>query len=263
MADVSPKWLDHARLHIGTREKAGKGSNPQIMEFFRTVGYPGIEDDSETSWCAAFVGAMLHSCGYPLPPHPSRLLARSYLTYGRKLEAPEPGCIVVFWRGSPNSWQGHVGFYMGEEDDYVLVLGGNQSNAVNISKYKKSQVLGYRWPVAVDPKELEAAGSTEIAMANKVKKAVKVVVPTAVTLEAVNDLGVVESAKQWTEGLGTSKALLEGIQAVLTLITSNALIFVAALGVGVYFFADWMKRKRLQRHAQGAALSRADVPAGN
>ena len=62
------------------------------------------------------------------------------------LEKPRPGCIVVFWRESLDSWKGHVGFYVGDDVDRVLILGGNQNNSVNISSYSKDKILGYRWP---------------------------------------------------------------------------------------------------------------------
>ena len=39
---------------------------------------------------------------------------------------------------------GHVGFYAGEEGNNVLVLGGNQSDAVNIRPFPWNRVLGIR-----------------------------------------------------------------------------------------------------------------------
>jgi hypothetical protein len=39
---------------------------------------------------------------------------------------------------------GHVGFYAGTEGSKVLVLGGNQSDEVNISRYPKNRILGIR-----------------------------------------------------------------------------------------------------------------------
>jgi hypothetical protein len=39
-----------------------------------------------------------------------------------------------------------VGFYVRETARYVFLLGGNQSNAVNIAAYPKTRVIGYRMP---------------------------------------------------------------------------------------------------------------------
>lgn len=70
--------------------------------------------------------------------------ARSYLNYGEKITKPKYGAVVVFSRGTSS---GHVAFYLDETKDSVLVLGGNQGNAVTKAWYPKSRLLGYRWPV--------------------------------------------------------------------------------------------------------------------
>jgi len=134
------KVYDLARLEIGTYEWA-EGSNPRVDAYFDDVGYPSMTD--ETAWCAAFVGAMLKRCGYP---HTGKLTARSYLDWGKPvdLSKAEPGDIVVLWRGSPPSWQGHVGFYDRQADGNVYLLGGNQRDMVNVSGYSIDRVLSVR-----------------------------------------------------------------------------------------------------------------------
>ena len=251
---IEPKWLEHARLHVGTKEFKGTQANPAVLEFFKAVGHDEIDDDA-TSWCAAFVGAMLKLSGYPLPPKATNLLARSYLKYGKVLDAPRVGCIVVFWRGNPSSWQGHVGFYISEDEKHIYCLGGNQGNAVNITKYTKDRVLGYRWPIAVDAKELEAAGSTEMKTVRKIKETAVVVGTGAATIEAAKETGVVDQMKEITGGLDAGKVLLEGINEVVTLLTSNGLILVAGISLGGYLLARWWAQKRLERHAAGHPLS--------
>ena len=134
------KVYDLARLEIGTYEWA-EGSNPRVDAYFDDVGYPSMTD--ETAWCAAFVGAMLKRCGLP---HTGKLTARSYLDWGKPvdLSKAEPGDVVVLWRGSPNSWQGHVGFYDRQADGNVYLLGGNQRDMVNVSGYSIDKVLSVR-----------------------------------------------------------------------------------------------------------------------
>jgi len=253
MNNTDPKWLSQARLHIGVREHKGTKHNPAVLEFFRVVGHPEIAED-ETAWCAAYVGAMLKTAGYPIPPTASNLLARSYTAYGKKIDGPQVGCIAVFQRGN-SSWQGHVGFVVGWDDDSIELLGGNQGNAVSIAKFPRTQLLALRWPVAVDAKELEAAGSTEIALAKKIKDAAIVVGGGAAAIKTVQETGIVEQGKQLTDGLGVGKAVLEGLQSVLTLITANGLIFVTAMSIAGYFLARHIMMKRIERHAAGVALS--------
>jgi len=75
---------------------------------------------------------------------PQSPAARSWLKWGKPVSKPLPGDVAVFWRESPSSWKGHVGFYLGEVGGYVVVLGGNQGNKVSVRYYKRSQLLGYR-----------------------------------------------------------------------------------------------------------------------
>ena len=73
---------------------------------------------------------------------------------GRNLDKPTIRCVVVLCRGKRDSWQRHVGFYAGRaKHGHILVLGGNQGDAVSIRPYSASQLLGYRWPrdVALPP----------------------------------------------------------------------------------------------------------------
>jgi hypothetical protein len=72
--------------------------------------------------------------------------AKSYLNWGVKLSAPVVGCIIVFTRDGG----GHVGFVTGADaKGNLLVLGSNQSDAVNIRAFARDRVAGYRWPVAL------------------------------------------------------------------------------------------------------------------
>jgi hypothetical protein len=52
--------------------------------------------------------------------------------------------VVVFKRDGG----GHVGFVVGKDQaGNLMVLGGNQSDSVNIKPFKTDRVVGYRWPV--------------------------------------------------------------------------------------------------------------------
>ena len=54
---------------------------------------------------------------------------------------------MVFWRKSPHSGLGHVGFYFAEDEASYHILGGNQSNMVNVARLRKDRLLAARWPV--------------------------------------------------------------------------------------------------------------------
>ncbi|ENJ8541399.1 TIGR02594 family protein [Raoultella planticola] len=135
-------WITEARKHIGQMEIKGPRHNPLILQFWKDIKRGGIKDD-ETPWCAAFVGAMLERVDIKSSRFES---AKSYLSWGVALREPAYGCIVVFSRDGG----GHVGFVIGQQENGdLMVLGGNQSDAVNIRAFSRSRVTGYRWPVNV------------------------------------------------------------------------------------------------------------------
>lgn len=139
-----PVWLSRAEKYIGLKEVRGKLHSNVIVRFWQAIKAP-VRDD-ETPWCAAFVGAVLEDCGIRSTRSAA---ARSYLKWGYSIAKPIPGAVVVFWRGNPDGWSGHVGFVCGvTERGNPLVLGGNQGDMVSIREFAKERVLGYRWPVS-------------------------------------------------------------------------------------------------------------------
>ena len=142
-----PCWLRRARMDIGTTEIKGSKHNAKILNYWELTKLYFKSD--EIAWCAGFVGAMFEMCGIKSTRSG---MARSYssspLFY--KLKEPVVGCVVVFWRGSPTGSLGHVGFFTGF-DQYrnIMVLGGNQSDAVNIKPFEDARVVGYYWPIGV------------------------------------------------------------------------------------------------------------------
>lgn len=129
---TEPKQIRLAKQFHGWDEI---GSNKQLQALM------GI-NPATTPWCAGFVGAIEKACGRK---GTGKMLARSYMTYGTPVTQPKLGDIVVFRRGN-SSWQGHVGYYAGEDRYNILSLGGNQSNKVCYSYYPKNTVLAFRRP---------------------------------------------------------------------------------------------------------------------
>jgi uncharacterized protein (TIGR02594 family) len=144
-----PKWLTIARGELGVREYTafrpgpkGASSNPRIEEYQRAAN--GREDD-DVPWCSSFVNWCMKQAGLP---GTDRGAARSWLRWGVPLQEPRPGCVVVLWRESRESYKGHVGLYArtGQAPDSVALIGGNQMNAVRVASFPSSRVLAYRWP---------------------------------------------------------------------------------------------------------------------
>lgn len=135
-------WVKEACKFIGLQEIKGSKHNPEIVQMWKDIKRGGIKDD-ETPWCAAFVGAMLERVGIKSSRFES---AASYLQWGNKIDKPVYGCIAVFSRVGG----GHVGFVVGQtENGNLLILGGNQSDGVNIKAFSRDRVTGYRWPGSV------------------------------------------------------------------------------------------------------------------
>ena len=135
-------WMIEAERHIGQKEIAGAKSNPWILNlWFKFVPWLGKPDDSAVPWCGTFIAHCLKNTGHVVPKAWYRALA--WLDWGQRIENPVVGCIVVFSRKGG----GHVGFVVGKNrNGNLMVLGGNQGDAVAISAFDKNRVVGYRWP---------------------------------------------------------------------------------------------------------------------
>ncbi|MCV0395493.1 MAG: TIGR02594 family protein [Rhizobiaceae bacterium] len=153
-------WIVEAERLKGTREAAGAANNPVIMKWADDLDQWYSGDD--VPWCGLYVAHCM-AVGAPLDPQDfNRLGAREWLKYGRAVD-PQKGAILVFWRGSKAGWQGHVGFYVGEDAGAYHVLGGNQSNAVTVARIARNRLLGARWPKSFSASgervSLDAAGA--------------------------------------------------------------------------------------------------------
>jgi len=125
----------------GLNEVPGPQSNPEILEFFTELGYDWVEDDSTMSWCSAMLSYYAKKCGYV---YHKQLDARGWLKMPLMVLKPSVGDIVVLWRENITSWKGHVGLFIAWDAKRVYVLGGNQSNQINITAYSRDRILGIR-----------------------------------------------------------------------------------------------------------------------
>lgn len=145
---IIPSWLSFARRLIGTKEKIGPEHNPVVLKFWETAQIKFRVVDDETPWCAAFVGAMLFSVGYP---GTCSGMARSYSNSNLFIKIPDEspipiGAIAVFSSPSRGKTAGHVGFVEGQTPTHLLILGGNQGNSVSVAPFPRSNLIGLFWP---------------------------------------------------------------------------------------------------------------------
>ena len=133
-------WMAAASSILGLHERR---DTARLRKWFdKSVSWI---DPRDIAWCGAFV-ATAHRMAAPeieIPENP--LGARNWGKFGVACP-PVFGATLTFWRVSPESWQGHVGFYWGEDENAYHVLGGNQSNAVTITRIAKHRLLESRWP---------------------------------------------------------------------------------------------------------------------
>jgi uncharacterized protein (TIGR02594 family) len=140
-----PKWLSEAWRELGQREVPGAVDNARVVAMYRDAGHGELQHD-ETAWCAAFAGACLVRAGLK---GSGSLMARSYLSWGEDAHEPRTGAIAVLSRGGDPAL-GHVGLLIGETEDSVILLGGNQGDAVSVAAFPRSRLLGLRWPAKAE-----------------------------------------------------------------------------------------------------------------
>lgn len=148
----APKVMQIAKQFIGTKEIIGKAHNNVIMGWAKELGLKEYTAD-EIPWCGLFVAYCIKQAGYIVVEKP--LWAQNWMRFGNResILTAAYGDILVFSRNGG----GHVGFYVGEDPDYFHVLGGNQSDSVNIMRIAKSRCVAVRrcpWKVG-QPSEVK------------------------------------------------------------------------------------------------------------
>lgn len=151
---IRPAWLAVAEQEaaMGVVEVTGEDHHPRIVAYHQATTLQATAD--EVPWCASFVGWCLRQAGVA---HMDSARARAYLGWGVDLgldaRAWAHGAVVVLRRGGPDEpgadvvdAPGHVGFLVGAPTpDEILLLGGNQANAVNVRPYPRERLLAVRW----------------------------------------------------------------------------------------------------------------------
>lgn len=134
-------WITEGKKVWGLHESR---DNAELTAWLKSDG-TRLGNPSELPWCGDYTETAIKN-SLPNEPFDGRLgenpyWARNWLEFGEPTP-PVYGAIIVFSRGNG----GHVGFVVGEDSNDYYVLGGNQSNTVNVSRISKSRLLGTRWP---------------------------------------------------------------------------------------------------------------------
>ena len=136
----APRHMLKAIELYGTQETVGPKHNPVIMGWAKEVGLSSVYTADEIPWCGLFVGHCIDEAGIKVTIE-NPLLAKEWNNFGSGVQ-PCYGAIMVFTRDGG----GHVGFYVSEDADTYHILGGNQSDMVNITRVGKERLFGARWP---------------------------------------------------------------------------------------------------------------------
>ena len=133
---------DIAQRFVGVHEIKGVQSNAHVLAMLRLDGDWPQGDD--VPWCSAFVNYVAWLLRLP---RSKSLAARSWLGVGRPVALADcraDSDVVILWRGDRDGPYGHVGFYASHSLDTVEILGGNQGDEVNVSRYPVERLLGCR-----------------------------------------------------------------------------------------------------------------------
>lgn len=164
---VGSKLLDTAKQFSGLSEN-NRRENQTLQSFFREANIN--IDPKITAWCAAFVNAVLATNGLP---GNGKLTAESFKNYGKGVDRPELGDIVVLKPGTARGTTGHVGFYAGKgKNGGVMVTAGNTNDKVATAEYGMDRVAAFRRAPNSDQQDkmLEAAQRAAEQFANQLQQ---------------------------------------------------------------------------------------------
>lgn len=125
-----PRLVTEARKYVGTNPTARK-----------------------KLWCATFMNMVLARTGYAGTGSDA---ARSFASYGKRVDEPRVGAIAVLTRGKNN---GHVGIVTGiDANGNPIIISGNHGKRVGEATYSRNRVIAYVMPT-------DRTGVTQLASA--------------------------------------------------------------------------------------------------
>lgn len=143
--EKAPKVLVEAVKMLGTKEVVGTKHNPVILGWAKELGLQNVYNSDEIPWCGLAIAYACHKAKVQVVDKP--LWALSWSKWGTEVASPMLGDILTFTRNGG----GHVGIYVGEDQLCYHVLGGNQGNAMNVTRIAKPRLYKARrtaWKIA-------------------------------------------------------------------------------------------------------------------
>jgi uncharacterized protein (TIGR02594 family) len=155
--EPGPKMVLEALKLFGLTEGKGPANNPTIVLWAAEVAQANptvynkwatkFYSEDSIAWCGLFMAicAVRSAGGKPerLPPD-KYLSALSWAKWGKPV--PKTGAMLGDVLTFQREGGGHVGLYVGEDADCFHVLGGNQSDAVTITRILKSRLFSVARP---------------------------------------------------------------------------------------------------------------------
>lgn len=215
-----------ASLVIETIERALEGTGYSFADVVRDIESKDAEISARARDVINFAKATT-----PLPPRDTRLLARSYASFGVDARSdPQPGDFIIVPRGV--SWQGHI-MQIDEVQSSLgrfKCIGANQSDMTSVAYVAfDAEIVAIRRPVAPTAKDLLAAGSNGVARGVALKRTgdlltygtpvgaatAKVVEKVAAapdaTPAALPDVSTLDGMKTATEHIGIVQAFSDAL----------------------------------------------------
>lgn len=134
-----PVMVTEALKEYGTVETPGTKNNAKIMAWAKEAGLTKTYTADSVPWCGLFMALVCKRAKKAYPTN-NPLWALNWAKFGKEAGQPGLGDVLVFVR----TGGGHVGIYIGEDKSYYHVLGGNQSDAVTITRIAKNRLYAAR-----------------------------------------------------------------------------------------------------------------------
>jgi len=129
LAEGAPQLLVQALKLYGVTEVPGPKSNSTILGWLKKLAFSWIKDDA-TPWCGTSLAYAATEAGVAVR-NPEMPRAFWWCGWGTPVAVPMLGDVLVLTIS-------HVGIYVGENTTHYFILGGNQGDAYNISRFPKT-----------------------------------------------------------------------------------------------------------------------------
>ena len=143
-----PLWLEAGMKFIGLKEAPGSKDNKIIIDWAKDEGgaIEATYTHDSIPWCALFANMTLTKAGLK---GTETLWALDFA--GKWPSIKLAGAAVGAFAPMLRDGGGHIGIVVGKDQHgNVMLLGGNQSDAVNIKPFSRSRLnKGFWWPKSV------------------------------------------------------------------------------------------------------------------